>query len=120
MKNTAPRPAVALGWIALGAIPGSLLRWAMANTMWANTLGCFVVGVSGLLGKASPRRRLLVGLGFSGSLTTFSTWVMEVITHLHQDGLGGVLLQTSRDWALGLGALLLGAALHRSLSSLKG
>lgn len=108
---------MALAWVALGAIPGVLLRWLLANTLAANTLGCFVVGASGLLGPTSPRRVLLVGVGFAGSLTTFSTWIAMVLSQLRRghwlEGVGQIL----REGALGMGALLLGAALHRWLWS---
>ncbi|MFN5465812.1 MAG: FluC/FEX family fluoride channel [Cyanobacteriota bacterium] len=108
-----PRPAMALLWVALGAVPGALLRWALANTLIANTLGCFVVGASGLLDSPSPRRVLLVGVGFAGSLTTFSTWVLQLVVHLQKGQWEALLSQILQDGALGLAGLLLGATLHR-------
>lgn len=110
---------MALVWIALGAVPGSLLRWSLANTLVANTLGCFVVGASGLLGSASTRRRLLVGIGFAGSLTTFSTWILELVALLQGGQWPLLLSQIVRDGSLGLAALLLGTTLHRRLVGLR-
>lgn len=104
---------MALVWVALGAIPGGLLRWALANTPAANTLGCFVVGASGLLRSSSPRRKLLVGIGFAGSLTTFSTWMLDLVVLCRGGQWGELVGQIIRDGALGVGALLLGAALAR-------
>lgn len=109
----APGPGMALLWVALGAIPGALLRWALANILVANTLGCFVVGASGLLDSPSIRRRLLVGIGFAGSLTTFSTWVLDLVRHLQRGQWAALASQIVRDGAMGVGALLLGAALYR-------
>lgn len=118
MRGCPPGPAMALLWVALGAVPGALLRWALANTLVANTLGCFVVGASGLLDSPSTRRMLLVGVGFAGSLTTFSTWVLQLAAHL-QRGHGEALLgQILRDGAMGVGAMLMGAALHRQADRL--
>ncbi|MFM1798312.1 MAG: hypothetical protein RLZZ117_590 [Cyanobacteriota bacterium] len=101
-----------LGWVALGAIPGALLRWWLANTLVANTLGCFVFGAAGLLDTPSPRRRLLVGVGFAGSLTTFSTWLVTLLDPLGRGQGIQMLGQLLRDGLLGVGALLLGAATH--------
>lgn len=119
MKAALPRAGVVLFWVALGAIPGALLRWWLANLLVANTLGCFVVGVSGLLGSPSNRRRLLLGMGFAGSLTSFSSWVLSLATHLQRGHWGDLLGQILGEGALGVGALLLGAATHRRLSGLR-
>lgn len=119
MRGAGPRAPIALVWVALGAIPGALLRWALANTLAANTLGCFVLGASGLLDNPQPRRRLLVGIGFAGSLTTFSTWVVELTDQLHRGHQSALLLQILRDGAFGLGGILLGAALHHRMSGLR-
>lgn len=113
MSLPLPRPCLAFLWVALGAIPGVLLRWFLANTMLANTLGCFVVGVGGLLDAPPPRRLLLLGVGFAGSLTTFSTWMLQLVQVLLMGDWWTFFSQILRDGALGLGALLLGAALHR-------
>ncbi|MFM7640383.1 MAG: FluC/FEX family fluoride channel [Cyanobium sp.] len=117
-KVKIPGPAMALLWVALGAVPGVLLRWLLANTLIANTLGCFVVGASGLLDSPSPRRMLLVGVGFAGSLTTFSTWVLQLVVHLQNGQWEALLSQILRDGALGLVGILLGATLHRQRSRL--
>ncbi len=115
MSGPSPKPAMVLFWVALGAIPGALLRWALASTTLANTLGCFVVGASGLLGSPPARRTLVLGIGFAGSLTTFSTWVLSLVEHLQRDQWGELLLQILRDGAMGVGALGVGAALHRQV-----
>ncbi|MBM5815587.1 MAG: CrcB family protein [Cyanobacteria bacterium K_Offshore_surface_m2_239] len=120
MTRAAPRSSLGwlapLAWVALGAIPGALLRWWLANTPLANTLGCFVVGAAGLLGTPSPRRKLLVGVGFAGSLTTFSSWIHALLTLLEQGQWSQLLSQLPRDGLLGVAALLLGAAVHRRWS----
>ena len=69
--------------VGLGAIPGALLRWQV-SLHWAdrhvlvNVLGAALLGyLAGL--PAAPRRQLLVGIGFCGSLTTFSSWMLDAV-----------------------------------------
>jgi CrcB protein len=119
MRRSLPGWLAAMLWVAVGAIPGALLRWWLANLLLANTLGCFVVGASGLLETPSTRRRLLVGMGFAGSLTSFSSWVFALLSELQRGQWGDLLGQIVRDGVLGVGALLLGALAHRRLSRLR-
>ena len=82
-----------LALVAGGAIPGALLRWRLGlqapdglsslapwldGTLLANLLGCLLIGV--LVAQPPRRARLFLwgGIGFSGSLTTFSTWMLQL------------------------------------------
>ena len=98
--------------VALGAIPGALLRlevslhWADRHVL-VNVLGAALLGhLAGL--PAAPRRQLLVGIGFCGSLTTFSSWMLDAMRLIsagrviEASGLIGLTL------GLGLGAAALG------------
>ena len=98
--------------VALGAVPGALVRWQVA-LHWAdrhvpvNVLGAALLGyLAGL--PAAPRRQLLVGIGFCGSLTTFSSWMLEAMQLIsagkivEASGLIGFTL------GLGVGAAALG------------
>jgi CrcB protein len=87
-----------LALVAGGAIPGALLRWRLSlelpdgqgpllpwldGTLLANLCGCLLIG---LLAAQPPRRARLFlwgGIGFSGSLTTFSTWMLQLTRALH-------------------------------------
>ena len=71
--------------VTLGGVAGAGVRWAVLTTLveggafpWAtllvNVVGCLVVG---LLAGASRGTRALVGIGFAGGLTTFSTFTVE-------------------------------------------
>ena len=98
--------------VALGAVPGALLRWQVA-LHWAdrhllvNVLGAALLGLLAGL-PAAPRRQLLIGIGFCGSLTTFSSWMLDAMQLIsagkivEASGLIGLTL------GLGLGAAALG------------
>lgn len=72
-----PRP-VELLLVALGAVPGALLRWLLQADPLANLLGCLVIGLVAGTAQSRPRITLLVGIGFCGSLTTFSGWILAL------------------------------------------
>ena len=81
--------------VAAGAIPGALLRWQLelvakaahgsglraitGADLLANLLGCLLIGL--LLAQPPGRTRLYLwgGIGFCGSLTTFSSWMLELV-----------------------------------------
>ena len=105
-------------WVAAGAVPGALLRWQAAvqlgpylppggSDLLVNGLG------SGLLGwmvTRNPRRQelqLLVGAGFCGALTTFSSWML-VSARLRQQGLMAALLWLGTGLAVGVAMAWLG------------
>ena len=57
----------------MGAVPGALLRWQLAlhlgdQNLLVNVLGAALLGLSGRAHPAAPRRQLLLGIGFCGSL----------------------------------------------------
>lgn len=111
----------ALTLVATGAIPGALLRWQLDlllhTEVVANLLGCLVMGA--VLSRAGrrPRLMLLAGIGFCGSLTTFSSWMLR-LTQLLQRGAGLEALQILLiSLAGGLLMLLLGQRLAELLTA---
>ena len=69
--------------VGLGAVPGALLRWQMSlhwtdRHLLVNVVGAALLGLLAGL-PAAPRRQLLVGIGFCGSLTTFSSWMLDAM-----------------------------------------
>ena len=83
--------------IAMGGACGALLRYYLAvaakawpatsipiGTFIANVLGCFLIGLMIGSGKDQQHEaiRLGFGIGFLGSLTTFSTFSAETISQL--------------------------------------
>ena len=61
--------------ISLGAIPGSLMRWQINNNVIVNMLGSFFIGLLISL-QVNSHKQLLLVIGFCGSLTTFSGWIL--------------------------------------------
>ncbi len=105
--------------VALGAVPGALLRWQLAmhladQNLVANTLGSALLGlVAGL--PAAPRRQLLLGIGFCGSLTTFSSWMLDAVRLLGVGQIKSAAGLIGLTLGLGLGAAALGFQLGRQI-----
>ena len=105
--------------VGMGAVPGALVRWQLAQhladqNLLANVLGAALLGLLAGL-PAAPRRQLLLGIGFCGSLTTFSSWMLDAVRLLaHGDVLAAVGL-VGLTLGLGLGAAALGLQLGRRL-----
>jgi CrcB protein len=117
--------------VGLGAIPGALLRWqssvqlgpclggSAGADLLVNVLGSFVLG---FLAGPIPMRAgllLLLGIGFCGSLTTFSSWMLDVVKLLEggRPFVAGGLVVASLG--LGLAAAWFGLAACRLLHRLR-
>ena len=83
--------------VAIGAVPGAWLRLKMVNhfepmvpkkhwgTFTVNVLACFALGLVLALEETCSARTgivLLIGVGFFGSLSTFSTFAVELLNEL--------------------------------------
>ena len=105
--------------VALGAVPGAVIRWQVGaylhnNDVIVNVLGAFILGwLVGL--PLRPKRQLLVGIGFCGSLTTFSSWMVHCVTFIAQGDWLAALGLIGLTLGLGLGAAALGVVVGRSL-----
>jgi fluoride exporter len=111
--------------VALGALVGAPLRLLVTRlsardggdpargTLAVNVMGSAVLGV--LLGLADvPGWAVaLVGTGFCGTLTTFSTFGADVVRLLEQRALGRALAYLGATLVLGIGAAAAGYALAR-------
>ncbi|WP_069816457.1 fluoride efflux transporter CrcB [Streptomyces sp. TP-A0874] len=95
----------------------TLFPW---GTLTVNLLGCLVFGL--LLGAAeggsvSPELRLLIGTGFCGALTTYSTFSYETL-RLAEEGAGlFAAANVAAGVLLGLGAAFAGVAGAQALWS---
>jgi CrcB protein len=108
--------------VGAGAIPGALLRWklesvgnhwvgglqvAAESDLIANLLGTFCMGLLVAIRPPRPRLMLFAAIGFCGSLTTFSSWMLELAQAFSQgQGLDavGVLLVSLVGGLLAFGA----------------
>ena len=98
--------------VGVGAVPGALLRWQLDldlgdQNLLVNVLGAALLGLLAGL-PAAPRRQLLLGIGFCGSLTTFSSWMLAVMKHLSSGDWAAALGLIGLTLGLGLGAAGLG------------
>jgi CrcB protein len=81
------------------------------GTLVVNVVGCFVLGVvAGGVAHAgwSASTQALVGTGFCGGLTTFSTFSVETIDLLAGRRTGASALYVALSLVLGIGAAFLG------------
>ena len=107
--------------VGLGAVPGALLRWQVAlhlgdQNLLVNVFGAALLGLLAGL-PAAPRRQLLLGIGFCGSVTTFSSWMLAAMKHISQGHCGAALGLIGLTLGLGLGAAALGFFAGRRLTS---
>jgi len=80
-----------LALVGCGAVPGAWLRWqsglhlgpvlggTAVSDLLVNLIGSLILG---FLAGPMPRRPsllLLLGIGFCGCLTTFSSWMLDVV-----------------------------------------
>ena len=114
-----------LALVGIGAVPGALLRWhggvqlgphlggSAGADLLVNLVGSFLLG---FLAGPIPRRTslvLLLGIGFCGCLTTFSSWMLDVAKLIQAGRPVWGLLLIAVSLALGLLCALAGLALSR-------
>jgi fluoride exporter len=114
--------------VAGGAIPGALLRWQLelvakthggslraitAADLLANLIGCLLIGM--LLAQPPRRARLYLwgGIGFCGSLTTFSSWMLELVRAMENGQPLDALLVLAVSLIGGLALVQLGYAISK-------
>ena len=112
--------------VGVGAVPGALLRWQFGLVLHdrdvvVNVLGSVILGL--LLGRygrpnSKPRIQLLVGIGFCGSLTTFSSWMVNSVDLIHSGQHLAALGLIGMTMGLGLGGAALGFWIGRSVDAL--
>ena len=102
--------------VFIGGVAGALARAGVADALapdpghwpWAtlivNVAGAFVLGWV----AARSYRRALIGQGFCGALTTFSTFQLELLQMLDHGRAGLALAYAAVSLALGLAAAELG------------
>lgn len=122
-------------WIGLGGFVGANARflvsnWAVENfalrfnlgtpigTLMVNVIGSFILGALFMLTESYVARgmqfpdnvRLLIGTGFCGAFTTFSTYAVETVVLARSGAWGGAAVNLLANNALCLLAVLAGMA----------
>lgn len=109
------------GLVGLGSALGGVVRYSLGSwvtmrwpsaiptgTLIVNVSGCFVLGlIAATLGNKSEGWRLLLGVGFCGGYTTFSTLMYDTEKLKPGLAMGNIALSL----ALGLLAVWLGGKL---------
>lgn len=108
--------------VVLGAAVGAPLRLLVTRlaarsgdpargTLAVNVAGSALLGVLFGLADVSPAVLALVGTGFCGTLTTFSTFGADVVRLLEERAVGRALGHLAATVVLGLGAAAAGYVL---------
>lgn len=113
--------------VVLGALVGAPLRLladrvavarrgrgSVLGTLTVNVAGSAVLGVVLGLGDLPVAVVALVGTGFCGTLTTFSTFGYDVVRLVEERVVGRALLYLAGTLVLGLGAAAAGYLLARA------
>ena len=120
-----------LGLLAAGGAAGAIARWGLAGwigrsarsgipwgTLAVNLAGCLLLGV--LLATLDRRVpgdeawRALLGVGFLGAFTTFSTFAWELHDLLREGSAWTAVAYAGGSVILGVGAFAAGIALARA------
>ena len=116
-----------LALVSVGGAIGAVSRWSLVEAtaapdggvagpvLLANLIGCALLGV--LTGRGSrPSTRLLLGAGFCGGLTTFSTFAVEVADALRSGDTSGGIGYALLSVVCGLGVFGIGRRTSQTIA----
>ncbi|MDA8210063.1 MAG: fluoride efflux transporter CrcB [Actinomycetota bacterium] len=131
----ARRQASLLLAIGVGGALGALGRYAISLALPAAPgqmpWGVFIINVSGalalgfvltILAEQFPRSRMarpLIGTGFIGAYTTFSTWMVDAVSLIRRGDAATAAAYLALSLIAGLAAVVIGMAAARSLARLR-
>ncbi|MBE1609488.1 fluoride efflux transporter CrcB [Actinopolymorpha pittospori] len=117
--------------VALGAVVGAPLRYHLDRlvqnrigstfpwgTLLVNVLGCLVLGFlwsGSLTGALGPTLYTLLGTGFCGAFTTYSTFSFETLRLLESGAFRSASANVGGSLGAGLAAAFLGFALGHAI-----
>ena len=102
--------------ISLGAILGALFRWQIDEIFIVNLIGCFLLGFFNSL-DILKRYKLILCVGFCGSMTTFSGWSYHLYKLLNQGLYKLFLLNSISIVLMGVLAIGLGHIIAKKLNA---
>ncbi len=110
--------------VGIGGAFGSILRYGVGTwlghlaswpyqfplaTTSINVLGSLIMGcIAGSVSDRTQAIYLLMGVGFCGGFTTFSTFSLELVEQLQRGKIGLAMLECVLNVVLGVGALYVG------------
>ena len=109
--------------VGLGGAFGSVMRYGLSTwlgqiashlqfpiaTTAINIVGSLLLGcIAGSVSDRNQSAYLVLGVGFCGGFTTFSTLSLELVEHLQQGKVAVALLESGTNLFLGMGALYAG------------
>ena len=100
--------------IAIGAVPAAIFRWQIDQIFIINTIGCFLFGLINS-STLSRRYKLFLGVGFCGSLTTFSGLSFQLFKLINQGFYKLFFLNSISTVMLGIFAVCLGHLLAKKI-----
>ena len=102
--------------LAIGSIPGALIRWPSQNDLLVNVTGAGLLGfIFGL--KLKKHFYLIFGIGFCGALTSFSRWMFDSLYFLMRQDFPGLFQVLILHLILGLLASSFGFLLGKQLTN---
>jgi len=117
--------------VALGGAFGAVARFGIGSlvircydvsfplgTLIANIIGCFLMGLllGSRLGERMPWCKHHLGIGFLGSLTTFSTFSAETLELFRQERWTAAGTNVGASLVLGLLAIACGIAIGQKIA----
>ena len=103
--------------VSIGAIPGAIIRWQIDDFFVVNLIGCFFIGFINRL-SISSKFKLILGFGFCGSFTTFSTWILNLFRLISDGFFLQFILRSMFIVCFSLVAVYLGDLLAKKLTRL--
>ena len=109
--------------VGVGGAIGSIVRYGLGHwlgqllpplpipiaTTMINVIGSLILGyVAGMVEDRTQSAYLLLGIGFCGGFTTFSTLSLELVEQLQSGRIGLAILEGCLNIVLGISALVVG------------
>jgi len=111
---------IQLALVGIGGAAGALVRWGIVSewagngfpwtTLVVNAVGCALLGVVTSRPVSTDVKRLL-GTGFCGGLTTFSTFAVEIVQLLDRGSPGTAAAYVLVSIAMGLAVFVAARAM---------